>query len=156
MLDNVDTNAARRSLGEHLLVKGKLNATGLERARRLTVETGERLEVVLIRLGLVTERDLAEELAAFLELPLISDAEFPLAPLLDDRVSRKFLKEARLIPIDDQSDGLVVAMANPMDESALEAVAFAVGKRAIPRVAYPADIDAAYERLYGDGKSEIE
>ena len=46
-------------------------------------------------------------------------------------------------------------MADPFDAAAAEAVTVASGKRALRHVAATADIEAAYERLYGDGKSEI-
>lgn len=134
---------------------GKLSAAGIERAQRLATETGERIDAVLTRLGLVSERDVADAFAALSGLPLIAGNAYPDAPVLEALLSRQFLKEARLIPLEDRPDGIVIAMADPFDDFARKAVSFATGKPTLPRVAYPADIDAAYERLYGDGKSEI-
>jgi general secretion pathway protein E len=97
----------------------------------------------------------AAALAAFLNLPLVGAKDFPAAPVLDDRFSRRFLKESRIVPLAERPEGLSVAMADPFDDEAAEAVRFAAGKQALRHVAAPADIDAAHERLYGDGKSEI-
>ena len=153
--DNLDARPLARLLGEHLVASGKLNAAGLARAQRLHRESGERIEAVLTNLGLISEGDLAETLASLLDLPLKSAKEFPDAPVLEGRFNRRFLKQARVIPFEDRSDALVVAMADPLDEFAAEALAFAAEKPVLRCVAYPADINAAYERLYGDGKTEI-
>ena len=91
----------------------------MERAERLSAEFGERLEVVLTRLGLVSERDLAEALAELLNLPLASAKDFPDEPLFEDKFSRKFLKEAQLIPLEDGPTGLTIAAVNPLDAYAL-------------------------------------
>ena len=154
-LDGVKSRPVREALGAHLVQLGKLPAAGLERAQRLADESGERLELVLTRLGLVSERDLAEALAKLLNLPLVSAKDYPDEPLLEDKFSRKFLKEAQLIPLMDSATGLTVAAVNPLDTYAIEAMRFATGKPVVARVAYPADFEAAYERLYGGGKSEI-
>ena len=145
----------REALGRQLVQSGKLQAAALERAERLAAESGERLEVVLTRLGLVSERDLAEAVAKLLNLPLLSAKDYPDEPLFEEKVSRKFLKDAQLIPLADSPAALTVAAVNPLDTYAIEAMRFAVGKPVELRVAYPADFEAAYERLYGGGKSEI-
>ncbi len=155
MPDSLDARPLAQLLGERLIAAGKLNATGLERAQRLHRESGERLETVLTNLGLVSERDLAETLASLLELPLKSAKEFPETPVLEGRFNRRFLKQSRVIPIEDRPDALIVAMADPLDEFSVDALAFTAEKPVLRCVAYPADIDAAFERLYGEGKSEI-
>ncbi len=155
VLDGVKNRPLRDALGGHLVQSGRLPAAGLERAERLAAESGERLEVVLTRLGLVSERDLAEALAMLLNLPLASAKDFPDEPLFENKFSRKFLKEAQLIPLEDGPAGITIATVNPLDSYTLDAVRFAIGKQVAVRVAYPADFETAYERLYGGGKSEI-
>lgn len=127
----------------------------LERAERLSAESGERLGAVLTRLGLISERDLAEAYAALLELPLARIQDFPDAPLLEDRLSRKFLKEAHVLPLAELSEGLAIAMADPLDAAVLDALRFAIDKPILLHVAYPSDLEAVWDRLYGDGRSEI-
>jgi general secretion pathway protein E len=144
-----------RDFGQHLVAHGKLSEAGLERARQVADESHERLETALTRLGLVSDRDLAEALAEFLDLALVGSNDFPEAPLLEDRLSRKFLRERHVIPIEDRAQELVLAMSNPLDAYAVDAVRFAIGKPVLRRVALPADLDAAFDRLYGDGKSAI-
>jgi len=127
----------------------------MERAQHLAIESQERLESVLTRLGLITERDLAEALSHFLGLPIAAAADYPPQPILEDQLGRRFLREAKILPLRESPDSVIVAMANPLDAYAVQAVRFAVGKPVIAQVALPADLDAAHERLYGDGKSGI-
>ncbi len=146
---------AREALARRLLDSGKLTPAALERAARLAAENGERLERVLAQLGLVSERDIAETAAALLDLPLAAAADYPAAPVLEDRLNPKFLKEAQLLPLADGETHLVIAMADPFNDYAAEACAFAADKPVARFVAYPADFEAAYDRLYGGGRSEI-
>ncbi|HWY13547.1 MAG TPA: type II secretion system ATPase GspE [Rhizomicrobium sp.] len=154
-MSNGGSPAAERSFAEHLVACGKVQPQAIERAQHLAVESQERLESVLTRLGLVSERDLAEALSQFLHLPLAVAADYPPQPILEEQLGRKFLREAKVLPLREVPEGVVIAMANPLDSYAAHAVRFAVGRPILPQVALPADLEAAHERLYGDGKSGI-
>ncbi len=145
----------RANLTRHLLESGQLSSDALARAEQIATESAERIEIVLTRMGLVGERDLAEAFATVLKLPLVTASQYPQSPILEDRLKRKFLRDARIVPVEDRADGLVVAMANPLDTYSIEAVRFAVGRPVLVGVAYPADLEAAHQRLYGEGKSQI-
>ena len=89
-----------------LIERGELTQVALDRAVRLQSESGERLSAVLTKLGLISERALAEAFAAVLDVQIVSAADFPDTPVLDGRISRKFLKQARAIPLEDRPDAL--------------------------------------------------
>ncbi len=145
-----------KALGELLIERGKLNAAGLERAMRLQDETHERIHAILTKLGLVSERDMAEALAPSLDLPLVAANDYPAEAILEDRISARFLKEARIIPLADSPAGLELAMADPLDSYAIDAMRLSAGKPVLVRVGVPSDIEAAFERLYGSGGTSIE
>ena len=63
-----------KRLGEILIERGKLDAGSLERALRLQQESGERLGALLVTLGIVAPRDVADALAVQLDLPLLDGA----------------------------------------------------------------------------------
>ena len=151
--DNVPS--ARAAMASRLIADGRLTQAAMDRAERLAAESGERLELVLTRLGLASERDVAATLAEVLDLPLAVPGDYPDEPVLEDKFSRKFLREAQLIPIADRADALTVAMVDPLDDYAAEGARFVVGKPVLRRVALPADFESAFDRLYGDGRSEI-
>jgi general secretion pathway protein E len=139
------------SLGHLLSERGKLDPQGLQRAQRARTASRERLHLLLPKLGLVAERDVAEALAALLELPLAEEGDYPDAPVHGDRVSVNFLKQARILPLSDGETGLAVAMADPLDRYTIGAMQLFAGKPVLPWVAVPSDLEAALERLHGRG-----
>ena len=144
-----------KRLGELLIERGKLDAGSLERALRLQQDSGERLGALLVTLGIVAPRDVAEALAVQLGLPLLDGSGYPELPILEERVSPRFLRDARALPVREDADELVLAMADPTDHYAMDAFAMVTGRRVRPMVAVPGDLDAALERLYGAGKSAM-
>ena len=142
-------------LGELLVEHQKLAAADLLRARRVRESSGEGLDTLLVKLGLVSERDLAEAVAARLKLPLVKPVDYPEISVTNGGVSARFLKEARVIPLFEDERGLTVAMANPTDDYVLSALRLATGKTIVPRVAIPSELEVAFERLYGSGRSAM-
>src|ERR1051325_9183670 len=108
-------DGGRERLTPHLVQSGKLSSDAFARAQQIAIESNERIEVVLTRLGLIGERDLADAFSSVLNLPLIGVGQYPQSPILEDRLKRKFLRDSRLLPIEEGPDGIVVAMANPLD-----------------------------------------
>ncbi len=146
-----DLDAFEASLGDLLIERGRLERAGVERARRLAEGSGERLHVLLPKLGLVSERDLAEALSERLDLPLVGSADFPEVPLLEERLSPRFLRESHVLPIAEGPEGLVLAMADPLDSYAIDALRLISGADLVVCVAEPSELEAAIERLYGQG-----
>jgi general secretion pathway protein E len=145
----------RKRIGEILIERGKLDAAGLERALRLQQESGEKLGALLVTLGVVAQRDVAEALAAQLGLPLVEAAGYPELPILEERVSARFLREARALPLAEDENELALAMADPTDSYTVNAFEMVTGRRVKARVAIPTELEAALERLYGAGKSAL-
>ncbi len=143
--------ASDEALGERLIAAAKLDRAGLQRALRLCEGSHERLHLVLIKLGLVPEREIAEALARHLDLPLAGETDYPDLPLHGDRVSVNFLKEARVLPLAETEDGVVVVRADPLDRYTIGAMELFAGKPVRPWVGVPAEIEATLERLYGRG-----
>ena len=131
----VDDGAAsfEGALGELLVERGKLDPAGLARALRLAEGSEERLHGLLVKLGLVPERDVAEALAQLLQLPLAGPADFPDLPVQGEPVSANFLKQAHILPLAETEDGLVVAMADPLDHYTIMSQSFATTQWYRPR-----------------------
>src|SRR5690349_21593671 len=104
---------------------------------------------------MVSGRDLADALADQLDLPLAQATDFPELPLLEERLSSKFLRDVQAVPLREDEEEVALAIADPTDSYALSAVQMASGKRVRPYIAASNDIDAALERLYGGGKSSM-
>jgi len=146
---------ARKRLGEILIERGKLDQPNLDRALRLQAESGERLGSLLVTLGLCAQRDVAEALSLQLALPLVDATGYPEFPILEERVSARFLREARALPVREDEKELGLAMADPTDAYTIGAFEMVTGRAVRPMVAIPTELDAALERLYGAGKSAV-
>src|SRR5277367_5136023 len=81
-------------LGALLVAQGHCDAKTLDRARSVAAESGQHIDSVLIQLGLVSERGLAEALAALLAVPLVGTDGYPIEPVLTERLGAKFLRQA--------------------------------------------------------------
>ncbi|WP_212758111.1 type II secretion system ATPase GspE [Usitatibacter palustris] len=143
-------------IGEILVARGKLDTANLDRALKLQEgESREKVGMILLRLGMVSGRDLADALASQLDLPLASGADFPELPLMEERISAKFLRDAQAVPLREDDEEVAVAIADPTDSYVLSAMQMASGKRVRPYIAAPNEIEAALERLYGGGRSSM-
>ena len=157
MLTNgTDRREFERSLAGRLVEAGKLDPSVLERALRLRAASEERLEALLVKLGLASERDVAEALALELELPLAAAADYPEAPILEERISRKFLRQVGALPLAETGEGLMVAMIDPVDLFATRALEMAAGRPVLRRVALPSELEAAQQRLFEAERSAAE
>ncbi len=139
----------RRMLSELLLGGALLQPETLARARLVEAETGERLDAVVTRLGMVSEQALADALAAALGLPLASATDFPADPVGADRISTRFLSDARALPLRETESAVEVAFVDPLDTYAAQALAFAFRRPVVALVAKAGDFDQAFDRLYG-------
>ena len=150
-----EARPARKRLGEILIERGKLDHAALDRALRLQGESGEKLGQLLVTLGLCAQRDVAEALAQQLALPLCDASAYPEFPILEERVSARFLRESHALPVREDESELALAMADPTDDYTIGAFELVTGRTVKPLVAIPTELDAALERLYGAGKSAL-
>jgi general secretion pathway protein E len=145
----------RKRLGEILIERGKLDAATLDRALRLQEESREKLGALLVTLGVCAQRDVAEALAAQLGLPLLDAGGYPEFPILEERVSPRFLRDARALPVKEDERELALAMVDPTDDYTIGAFRLVTGRDVKPLVAIPSELEAAFERLYGTGRSAV-
>ena len=146
-----------KRLGEILVEHGKLDFANLERALRLQEgDANERIGALLVRAGFAAERDVTDALADQLGLSVVALTEYPELPVLEERVSARFIKESRALPIQETDNQLVLAMADPLDEYVLAAFRMVTQRTVTPRLAVPSELEVAFERLYGSGKTSMD
>jgi general secretion pathway protein E len=137
-------------LGQCLVDAGKLSTGNIDHACRLQQEQDqwEPIGSILVKLGLVAERDIAEALSSQLGLPLVTRQNFPDEFPIDEQISPRFLKESRALIIDEGADSLTVVMADPRDSYVREALSLFTGKSVIPRIGIAPEIDQAITQHY--------
>jgi general secretion pathway protein E len=134
-----------------LLERGQCDSQTIERGRRVAAESGQRLDLVLIQLGLVTERGLAEAYATLLGVPLAGPARFPAEPLFPERLTPRFLRTARAMPLAVEDGTLTLGVADALDDFTPAAIAAATGLPVRLEIAVPIELEAAFGRLYPEG-----
>jgi general secretion pathway protein E len=150
-----DANSATEAVCDFLLSNSRLKQADLKRAETYRDQNGGDLILLLVRLGLVSERDVAEAESALLELPLIRTADLPdEAPELPS-ISVRYLKENQLLPIAETGEDLTVVMANPRDEFAVRSLSMATGKRIVRQVGIASEVENGIEKLLGGGRSAM-
>lgn len=143
------------AFARRLVEAGKLRPADLQRARRVLEETSEdTLPVLLVRLGLVSEKDVAEALAEVSGLGLATAADYPAVTPLPESVSLRFLRLRHVVGLAEQDECLIVAVADPLDEFLGEALSLACGKRVELRVGVLSEIDNALKRQYEQNPEE--
>lgn len=139
----------------YLIESGRLKKSDLKRAETFRDQNGGDLITLLVRLGLVSERDVAEAESSLLDLPLITTADLPEEAPDIGKLSMRYLKQNLLLPIRANDTEMVVVMANPRDEFALKALAMATGKTIKPQVGVASEIENGIEKIFGVGRSAM-
>ncbi len=142
-----------------LLRNGRLKDADLARARPLQRESGSELLPLLVRLGLVSERDHAQACADVLSLPLLeakSVAESAPESLLDALpLSLRFLKQFHVCPLALHDGVLDLWLSDPQEPYAAEAVRLAMAAPVRLHVGLRSEIDDVIERWFGQGRSAM-
>jgi len=142
---------------QFLVERGRLKENDLARGRRLHDEdpTSGSLVSLLTRLGLVSEREMAEAVSELLELPLVGVKEFPEAPPQSVQTSVRFLKHHHVCPIGETEDSVTLLVADPADPFPMQAFGLATGREVKLAIGLRSEIDDLIERYYGSGRSAM-
>jgi general secretion pathway protein E len=154
--ENLARNLQSGSLHTALDTSGCISREALDRAVLVAQESGERLDAVLTRLGLISEQSLAEALSRSSRLPLIGDEAYPTQAVSKIPVSAAFLHQMRCVPIQQHGGETVVAVVSPYDDFIVPALSFMFGGKIERRIGRASDIDAAIERLYRSEPQDID
>jgi general secretion pathway protein E len=160
-LEPVVTEAAKGTLDDRicqfLVARGRLKETDLLRGRRLREEdpASGSLVSLLTRLGLVSEREMAEAVSELLHLPLLPAKEFPEAPPANVQTSVRFLKHHHICPIGESEEEVNLLVADPADTFPMQALELATGRKVKLTIGLRSEIDDLIERYYGSGRSAM-
>ena len=136
-------------LGSSLQAEGVLDEFALRRARRAQSQSGERFDLVLSRLGLVSDAAMTATLSKLLAIPMASASDFPQVPLYREDLQVPFLKSNSLLPLSETARGTLVATSDPFNADAIAALAYLLDRPIDLRLAPASDIELHIDRLYG-------
>lgn len=138
-----------QSFVDFLVRRGLLDAMAAERALQAQQRTGERIDSVVLELGLVTDADLIEATSGFFGLPVARADAYPDEAMLADVLPEAFLRRCRLVPAGFTADGVAVITADPFAADSAEALSYMIDRPVALMVGHAKDVDAAIARLYG-------
>ncbi|MDO8488117.1 MAG: ATPase, T2SS/T4P/T4SS family [bacterium] len=134
-----------------ILVKSnKLSAVDAEAARSAFVSTNTPVSDWLIKQNKVTEEDLVVARAQFYNVPFVNISDQPVSPVALSLVEQSVAKRLQVLPFEYKADKreLSVAMANPIDLSAIEFLEQKTGARIKPYAAVAAEVSGAIDTRY--------
>ncbi len=131
-----------------LLRDGVINETQLQTALKRQRELGGRIGTHFIELGYVNEKTLVNYLSKQYEVPGVALSEFPLDKDVLDMIPPEFAQKFNVIPLKREGKYLTVAMVNPKDVFAIDAIRFRTGLDIKPVVACEKSIKKILEEHY--------
>ena len=111
-----------QKLGEMLIYYKIITPEQLEEGLKIQKNKGKRIGEILIYLGRVTQDEINWILGKQLNLPYVQVNADNIDIQLSKNISEDILKKFKVIPIMELNDELVVAMADPTDEEAIEMI----------------------------------
>lgn len=153
-MDLAETQKKGKSLTSLLIDEGYLTREQMVEAIQRKKTTGESLARTLVSMQLITEIKLTEVLAKHLGLDFVNLGEYRVdmtaIALLDEKIAARHLA----IPLGfDNSNNLIVAMADPTNIFALDDVKMYTGQKVRPVVATKQDIEDAIRSYYREGEA---
>ena len=141
----------------HLQINGKLNSSDLSKARRLQLTApDETLPVLLIKLGLCSENDVAQALVHSTGLSLVTANDFPPDSPLASDIPLRFLKQHHIAGLTATEQQIEVATADAIADYPVKALELATGKQIRVKIGTLSDIDNTLENQYGQGRSQMD
>ncbi len=140
---------SRKLLGQMLIERNLIGAAELQNGLALQRERKDKIGRILVDLGYLAERDLIVTLSDQHQAPLLLAFEYPPAPLDLEKISAKFLKQFKVLPLDLAGNVLTVVMSDPSDTDTLESLRLFTGYEVRVRLGLEGEIEEALERFYG-------
>jgi type IV pilus assembly protein PilB len=140
----------RKKIGECLIQAGLITEDDLRTALVEHKRTGERLGVVLVRMNLATEKQIAKALAFQLGFPYINLSENPPDPAAVILIPKDVALKRICVAVGLEKNLLTVAMSDPLLFSLVQDLEFQTGYRIKQVVSTRGDIVDAIETGYPD------
>jgi len=142
-----------RMLGEFLVERHVLSRDDLAIAMAEARRRSEPITQVLIRNGMVGEKDLTAALADTVGLRFVDFSETPIHPDAASTVPEDIARERIAVGVDFDGPRLVVAFADPGDDAAVTAVGRATGYEIVAAAGSRYEILHALDQIYGTATS---
>ena len=141
---------AYKRLGDLLIDAGLISNDQLDLALSHQKGSNRRLGEVLIDEGIITEAQLIEALQMQLGIEFIDLSQYDIDPEMSRVISKNVARTYSVVPVKATPEEVFLAMSDPLNFLAIEAVKTASRKRVVPMVATNDAIQRAIMTLYGN------
>ena len=151
------TTQASQTLEKLLIEQGRLDDVEGARLAKLWAEQSRDIPFsqFLVELGASAEAEVGAALAELHQIALVRREDYGPVESLDGKISARFLRKYQAVPIGEEGEAIVLAVADPGNEFTSRAVSVACDRPVICRVGLSSEIDAAIERFFGEGRSQM-
>lgn len=137
----------KNKLIETLLEIEKVSKEDAEKIMHLQKETHEKVDRILLNLGIISEEDLREALGRLFGLPTWQKKKGEKYPIIDC-LPKNFNYSNRILPLRQDDDCIDIVMADPSDKSLIEIIESTTKKCVNIFIGCEKDILAAIDEVY--------
>ena len=135
-------------IGQQLIKENKLTTEQLRDAMDIHRQTGEKIQDVLIKNGLISEEDFLEVHSKILGIPRAHLESSLVDKSIINEIPLSMAKKYRVVPIVKLEEELTVAMSNPLDVYAIDAIQYYTKCKLLVSLASDKEIDQAIDKYY--------
>jgi hypothetical protein len=136
-------------IGEMLVADGLITAAQLDTALKEQERSGDKLGSTLVKLGYISEEDLAAVLGEQTRYVPMDLSDVELDPNVVHLLPEHLARRHKCIAVAKQGKILTVACSNPHDEKVMAEIAEAIGYKVAPVISPEISIERAQDKYYG-------
>jgi len=140
----------RSRLGEMLLAEAVVTPEQLEAALELSAEKGIFVGQAMVELEYLDEEQLITFLVRQCRIPHINLADYDINREIVELIPSEICRSHSVIPVDRLGNMLTVAMVDPLDDEAMEAVTEQCDLNVKPILCSWYDFEHVYRRMFGE------
>lgn len=140
--------AGEKRIGDLLKEAGLIDDFQLQSALSHQRNWGGKLGAIFLELEFVREEDLARLLAEKLRIPYINLFEPEIPEAVVRLIKPDIAKKYQVMPVKKEAGALFLAMSDPLDIEAVDAIRFATGLNIKPSLAMASEIRDAIRKYY--------
>lgn len=137
---------SEQGLVDALLSANVANAEGLARAQALAAREGGRIDRILLKLGLVEEDALLTALSKLHDIPMLSPGRHTAETAAISTLTPDYLLAHMAVPLEHEGPGVLLAMADPLDQGTSAEIGFLLDKSVSVVAATSAEVRALLTR----------
>ncbi|KXK26590.1 MAG: Type II secretion system protein E [candidate division WS6 bacterium OLB20] len=141
--------AVGQNIADILFNKGKIDADTLKKVKFEAINTGKPVEQVVVGGGYVSEKDIYQTKAEVYNMPFVDLSAMRIDIEVLNEIPQDVAQRNQAVAYEKTSNGLKVAMVDPLDLQKVRFLSTMIGKRVEPAFGDPTTIKGIIDTKYG-------